>query len=89
MVTLNSLPWKLRTVQLHMWCSSSLFLIMHPFPKRAQFQLAEDGWQSSGQQAHGWPPPPESLKWGVCFSRNLGELKKLPVKLLATARYQA
>jgi len=33
--------------------------------------------------------PPESLKWGVCFSRNLGELKKLPVKLLATARYQA
>lgn len=74
MVTLNSLPWKLRTVQLHMWCSSSLFLIMHPFPKRAQFQLAEDGWQSSGQQAHGWPPPPppREFKMGSVFFEELG-----------------
>ena len=70
MVTLNSLPWKLRTVQLHMWCSSSLFLIMHPFPKRAQFQLAEDGWQSSGQQAHGWPP--REFKMGSGFFEELG-----------------
>ena len=75
MVTLNSLPWKLRTVQLHMWCSSSLFLIMHPFPQRAHFQWASDGGQSCGPQPHGGPPPPpppREFKMGSVFFEELG-----------------